>query len=144
MSDALIIQSHRGPYTVTFAEELPEWGVTVASDAVHFLVDRRVAELYATLLEGVLKARSVLVIEATESAKSLDKFPAYIEGLIERRIRRDHMLVAIGGGIIQDITCFLAACLFRGIDWDYYPTTLLAQADSCIGSKSSINFSFVY
>ena len=139
MSDALIIQSHRGPYTVTFAEELPEWGVTVASDAVHFLVDRRVAELYATLLEGVLKARSVLVIEATESAKSLDKFPAYIEGLIERRIRRDHMLVAIGGGIIQDITCFLAACLFRGIDWDYYPTTLLAQADSCIGSKSSIN-----
>ena len=48
-------------------------------------------------------------------------------------------LIAIGGGIIQDITCFLAATLLRGIDWKFYPTTLLAQADSCIGSKSSIN-----
>jgi 3-dehydroquinate synthase len=49
------------------------------------------------------------------------------------------VLVAIGGGVIQDITCFLAATLLRGLDWWFYPTTLLAQADSCIGSKSSIN-----
>jgi 3-dehydroquinate synthase len=47
--------------------------------------------------------------------------------------------VAIGGGVIQDITCFLAATLLRGLEWWFYPTTLLAQADSCIGSKSSIN-----
>jgi len=49
------------------------------------------------------------------------------------------MLVAIGGGIIQDITCFLAATMLRGVKWRFYPTTLLAQCDSCIGSKSSIN-----
>src|SRR5204862_184742 len=49
------------------------------------------------------------------------------------------VLLAVGGGITQDITCFLAATLLRGIDWHFYPTTLLAQADSCIGSKSSIN-----
>jgi len=49
------------------------------------------------------------------------------------------MLVAIGGGVIQDITCFIAAVLLRGVDWHFHPTTLLAQADSCIGSKSSIN-----
>jgi 3-dehydroquinate synthase len=47
--------------------------------------------------------------------------------------------VAIGGGIIQDITCFLATVILRGLPWFFYPTTLLAQADSCIGSKSSIN-----
>ncbi len=49
------------------------------------------------------------------------------------------LLVAIGGGIIQDLTCFAASVLLRGVPWRFFPTTLLAQADSCIGSKSSIN-----
>ena len=49
------------------------------------------------------------------------------------------MLVAIGGGIMQDITSFMAATILRGVEWIFYPTTLLSQADSCIGSKSSIN-----
>jgi 3-dehydroquinate synthase len=49
------------------------------------------------------------------------------------------MLVAIGGGITQDVSCFIASTLFRGVEWRFVPTTLLAQADSCIGSKSSIN-----
>ena len=49
-------------------------------------------------------------------------------------------LVAVGGGIIQDITSFTASVLYRGINWVFMPTTLLAQADSCVGSKTSINF----
>lgn len=48
-------------------------------------------------------------------------------------------MVVIGGGVLQDIGCFIASVLFRGITWELIPTTLLAQADSCIGSKSSIN-----
>jgi 3-dehydroquinate synthase len=55
-------------------------------------------------------------------------------------MKRDSVLVAIGGGITQDITCFIATTFMRGIKWTFVPTTLLAQADSCIGSKSSINF----
>ena len=54
-------------------------------------------------------------------------------------MQRGHLLTAVGGGIIQDITAFLAATLLRGLRWRFYPTTLLAQADSCIGSKSSVN-----
>ncbi|MCB2100610.1 MAG: hypothetical protein KDE22_07055, partial [Rhodobacterales bacterium] len=78
-------------------------------------------------------------VQATEPNKALDRFPAYVAHLVAHGVRRDHVLLAIGGGIIQDITCFLAATLLRGVDWHFYPTTLLAQADSCIGSKSSIN-----
>ena len=78
-------------------------------------------------------------IDAKETNKSLEKFPAYVDHLVGKGIRRDHLLVAIGGGIIQDTTCFLAATMLRGVDWAFCPTTLLAQADSCIGSKSSIN-----
>src|SRR5439155_16531607 len=48
-------------------------------------------------------------------------------------------LVAIGGGTLQDATGFLASIAHRGLPWDYVPTTLLAQADSCIGGKTSIN-----
>jgi 3-dehydroquinate synthase len=53
--------------------------------------------------------------------------------------RRDHTVLAIGGGITQDLSAFAASILYRGIDWAFLPTTLIAQADSCIGSKTSIN-----
>jgi 3-dehydroquinate synthase len=81
----------------------------------------------------------VIIIEATEENKSLDKIPGYVDELVKLNIRRGQSLVAIGGGIIQDITCFLATIIMRGLPWIFYPTTLLAQSDSCIGSKSSIN-----
>lgn len=139
MSETLTIQSHKGPYTVHFVEDgLEQLDAKVPAD-VHFIVDRRVADLYETKMKNVLGHRSVLRITATEENKSLDKFPAYVEHLVSKGLRRDHTLVAIGGGITQDITCFLAATMLRGVDWHFVPTTLLAQADSCIGSKSSIN-----
>ena len=60
--------------------------------------------------------------------------------LISVGIKRNSNLIAIGGGIIQDITGFIASIIFRGINWTFYPTTLLAQGDSCIGGKTSVNF----
>ena len=139
MSDTLVIQSHKGPYTVHFDEgALARLNAASAANA-HFIVDDRVARLYADRMPAVLASPSVLRIEAAEANKSLGRFPSYVQHLVERKVRRDHVLVAIGGGIIQDITCFLAATLLRGMAWKFYPTTLLAQADSCVGSKSSIN-----
>ncbi|WP_245644195.1 AroB-related putative sugar phosphate phospholyase (cyclizing) [Magnetospirillum moscoviense] len=139
MSDGLTIQSHKGPYRVHFdVDALARLNASVPEGA-HFLVDARVAELYRDRMGHVLASRSVLLIEATEAAKSLERFPAYVEHLVANGLRRDHVLVAIGGGILQDITCFLSATMLRGVDWRFYPTTLLAQCDSCIGSKSSIN-----
>ncbi len=139
MSETLTIKSHKGPYTVFFNETALQDLNTDISDNTHFIIDKRVAELYRDDMPNVLSASSLLIIEAAESNKSLDKFPAYVQHLVDHQIRRDHRLVAIGGGIIQDITCFLAATLLRGVSWEFYPTTLLSQADSCIGSKSSIN-----
>src|SRR5205814_10443789 len=81
----------------------------------------------------------VIKIDPEETNKSLEMIPGYITHLLNHAIRRQHILIAVGGGIIQDITAFIASCLLRGVPWIFYPTTLLAQADSCIGSKSSIN-----
>tara|TARA_R110000868_G_scaffold287619_1_gene547970 strand:- start:110 stop:1189 length:1080 start_codon:yes stop_codon:yes gene_type:complete len=141
MSDTLTIQSHKGPYQVFFGDHARSGlaGLAVDGRPLHVIVDERVAELHGDRLMPLLGGPSVLRLQATETNKSLEKFPAYVDHLVMNGIRRDHLLVAIGGGIIQDTTCFLAATMLRGIDWAFCPTTLLAQADSCIGSKSSIN-----
>ena len=54
---------------------------------------------------------------------------------MNNKIEKNHILIAIGGGIVQDITCFVASTLLRGLRWHFIPTTLLAQADSCIQFK---------
>lgn len=139
MSETLEIQSHKGPYTAHFADDGFDRLAELAAGDAHVLIDRRIAELYRDRLAPVLAGPSVLRIDASEDNKSLERFPGYVDHLVARGIRRDHVLIAVGGGTIQDITCFLAASLLRGVAWAFFPTTLLAQADSCIGSKSSIN-----
>ncbi|HTH15893.1 MAG TPA: AroB-related putative sugar phosphate phospholyase (cyclizing) [Magnetospirillum sp.] len=137
MSDAMmVIQSHKGPYQVHMNAGLP---AELAQGKAQFLIDRNVAALHADRLASPLASGRVLLIDATEENKSIEAMPAYIDHLAAAGIKRDHLLVAVGGGIVQDITCFLAANMFRGMDWVFAPTTLLAQCDSCIGSKSSIN-----
>ena len=134
----MVIQSHRGPYQVRFGGlfEGLEKGL---NQREYLIIDRRVADLYSKPLEAALSSDSVLRIEATEANKSLEKFSFYVEQLLESGVKRDSTLIAVGGGILQDIVAFIAATLHRGLAWRFYPTTLLAQADSCIGSKSSVN-----
>ena len=80
-----------------------------------------------------------IFVEANENQKSYMALSPIIEQLIEERYRRNNRLIAIGGGITQDITAFIASIMYRGVEWLFFPTTLLAQADSCIGGKTSIN-----
>jgi 3-dehydroquinate synthase len=133
------IHSHKGAYIVEFDEACIERFTEYDFEKTHFIIDRKVAQLYRDQLKSVLSAHSVLLLDALETNKSLEKLPDYVDFLVNNKIRRHHTIVAVGGGIIQDITSFLAATLLRGIEWIFYPTTLLSQTDSCIGSKSSIN-----
>ena len=138
--EVMTIKSHKGEYEVFFCKNGVEHLVRNLPDrAYHIIIDKRVAKLYSSELKSITNHSSVLQVEALEINKSLEVMPSYVAHLVNNKIRRDDVLIAIGGGIIQDITCFLAATLLRGVDWYFYPTTLLAQADSCIGSKSSIN-----
>ena len=139
MSDTLTIQSHKGPYTVEFGRGPLTDSTSYASGGVHLLVDATVARLYAAPLQELLAKPTTVTIEAHEDSKSLEGMIPLFEKVVRNGVRRDHTLVAIGGGIVQDATCFIASTLLRGVPWQFVPTTLLAQADSCIGSKSSIN-----
>jgi len=82
---------------------------------------------------------SAIFVPAHETNKSLDASPAYIEQLRKNGANRQTHLVAVGGGIIQDLSTFIASVYMRGLSWSYVPTTILAMVDSCIGGKSSIN-----
>ena len=139
VSDEIKILSHKGEYVVNFfSSGIDQLNQQPIENAI-YIVDQNIAQIYNNRLGNILNSQKVLIIEATEENKSLTQFPAYVDSLVGLNVRRGQKLVAIGGGIIQDITCFLAATMMRGLPWMFYPTTLLAQSDSCIGSKSSIN-----
>ncbi len=133
------IKSYRGTYSVHFIENPFELIKNYDENTI-FVLDEKVESLYFEEFKNSIGDRSVLRITASEDNKNFKKMEGYIDQLLVFGIRRDKKLVAIGGGITQDITCFLASTLFRGVFWEFFPTTLLAQADSCIGSKSSINY----
>ena len=78
-------------------------------------------------------------IKSNEKVKEYSYIFNIINSIIDKGFKRNFRLIAIGGGVIQDTTGFIASMLFRGVEWVFYPTTLLSQGDSCIGSKTSIN-----
>lgn len=139
MSNVLTIQSRSHPYTVAqFSTLEATLGAIVDPSRALWLVDRQVHELFPAL-RAILPVERTVLLTATEEQKSLEQLtPVFLE-LIQRGLKRDGLLVVVGGGVLQDIGCFIASVLFRGLRWELVPTTLLAQADSCIGSKSSIN-----
>jgi 3-dehydroquinate synthase len=105
-----------------------------------FVVDENVWKLYAATLLKDLPVADTIVFPISEDRKNLDSVQELYDQLVTRSAKRNLTLISFGGGILQDITGFTSSTIYRGIHWIYIPTTLLAQADSCIGSKTSLNF----
>jgi 3-dehydroquinate synthase len=127
-------------YEVHFIDELAPALNAELIEGDFILIDHKIMDIYSGEIGLLLKNYSHLGIDATESQKSYQGIIPIIQALIDGGFRKNHRLIAIGGGITQDITAFIASILYRGVKWLFFPTTLLAQGDSCIGSKTSINF----
>lgn len=140
MFDKLTIKSKYRDYDVIFVDSYSQCLEEYVEGNTFFLIDHNVYEQYKMQTILNLPQERIICIEAEENNKNLDYCQSVMKKMIERDIRRGHTLIAIGGGITQDISAFIASILFRGIKWVFFPTTLLAQADSCIGGKTSINF----
>jgi 3-dehydroquinate synthase len=132
MSASFEIHSSAGRYAVALGTGISD-GILKESPRAIVLCDR--------FFEARLRnyGLPVIAVEATEGAKSLDRISEVIVSLREAGAARDSLLIAIGGGVIQDIATFCASIFMRGVPWIYAPTTLLGMVDSCIGGKSSIN-----
>lgn len=105
-----------------------------------FVIDRKVWQHHGGgVLSGIPEGERV-IFSSSEERKSLDGVVELYQILMERSAKKNLTLISIGGGIVQDVTGFVASTLYRGLNWVFVPTTLLAQSDSCIGSKTSLNF----
>ncbi len=133
----LTIASRAHPYAVDVLGSLQEALRSEDGRKSLFLVDAVVLALYPDAFAG-LESR-IVQVHATEEQKSLEQLTPLVCEVIGAGFRRDSTLVVVGGGVVQDIGCFIASVLFRGVRWVLVPTTLLAQCDSCIGSKSCLN-----
>lgn len=111
---------------------------------VCIVTDSNVRALYAdevqALLQTCFPAVFVHCFPAGEENKNLKTVEAVYETLIVHHFDRGDLLVALGGGVVGDLTGFVAATYLRGIDFIQVPTTLLSQVDSSIGGKTGVDF----
>ncbi len=108
------------------------------------VTDSNVGPLYESAVEEVLRKVSsdisVFTFEAGEKNKNLDTVSSLYQTLIQNGLDRKSLLVALGGGVVGDLTGFGAATYLRGIDFIQIPTTLLAQVDSSVGGKTGVDY----
>lgn len=150
MANRLTILYEKKPsYDIVFAsdfngllEELQDFSIQERRVAV--IADSNTASLYGeevkALLTGHCKKVILYSFPAGEAHKTLDTVKDIYQTLITEKYDRKDLLLALGGGVVGDITGFTAATYLRGIDFIQVPTTLLAQSDSSIGGKTGVDF----
>ncbi len=113
----------------------------IGSSQLLIVTNQTVAPLYLEPVKRAFADREVVicVLPDGEQEKSLQRFGEIIDELVAARFHRDATAIALGGGVIGDLTGFAAACYQRGINFAQLPTTLLAQVDSSVGGKTAVN-----
>lgn len=137
----LTIKSSPRDYTISIVSNSRfDWLETLIAKEKHPLViiDSTVSRNILDHLN--LSQYPCYVVDATESNKEIRTVLDICQWLIDYKANRGSMLYVIGGGIVQDLGAFAGAMLKRGIPWTFVPTTLLSQADSCLGGKTAVNF----
>ncbi len=113
-------------------------------DNICIVSDSNVAKLYLSEVISVFKQTNSNVcsfsFDAGEASKNLNTVNMLYEQLILKRFTRNSLLVALGGGVVGDLTGFAAATFLRGIDFIQIPTTLLSQVDSSVGGKTGVDY----
>jgi 3-dehydroquinate synthase len=107
------------------------------------VTDENVAKLHLASLEKSLAANGIetksIILPAGETTKSYKYLAELCDGLLRAGVERRDIVIALGGGVIGDLTGFAASILRRGVNFIQIPTSLLAQVDSSVGGKTGIN-----
>ena len=107
------------------------------------VTDSGVPECYAKAVADQCKNSVICTLEQGEGSKSLEAFGRLLQVMLDNGFSRKDCVVAVGGGVVGDISGFAASAYMRGIDFYNIPTTLLSQIDSSIGGKTAINLGSV-
>lgn len=135
----LTINSNIRDYDVFFEDSLDFIDQFKEISNSVIIIDRNVYNLYNTSFKN-FNLENILLFDALEENKTYDYVAKIYDFLISKSAKRNLTIISIGGGITQDITGFVASTLYRGVNWIFVPTTFLAITDSCIGSKTSLNY----
>lgn len=134
------IKSHTKVYDVNLCQNFdPVHAIAVDKDT-YVVIDQVLYNLYREKLFSDFPEDRLYILEATEEHKVIESALAICEEMTGISAKRNAKLISFGGGIIQDVTGFVANILYRGVHWTFFPTTLLAACDSCIGGKTSLNY----
>jgi len=108
---------------------------------VMVVTNETIAPLYLDRVRGIFRGfeLATVVLPDGEQFKNLDTLNLIFTALLENKFNRGCTLVALGGGVVGDITGFAAASYQRGVAFLQIPTTLLAQVDSSVGGKTGVN-----
>jgi 3-dehydroquinate synthase len=142
---ALKVHAPGGSYPIVVGRSLldrPEaYGALLKGRQVLIVTNTVVAPLYLERVQSALgdHEQDAFVLPDGEREKTLATFSLIIDRLVAAGFNRDATIVALGGGVIGDLSGFAAACYHRGIACLQLPTTLLAQVDSSVGGKTAVN-----
>ena len=105
------------------------------------IVDKKIPKKFVVKIKKKLNRYKVFIffVSSSEKIKNLNKTNFFINNLLKFNFNRSDLVIAVGGGIIGDMTGFVASIYKRGINFINLPSTLLAQVDSCIGGKTGVN-----
>ena len=101
-----------------------------------FVIDKKVFNLF---VKNKINIKNYKLISSSEKIKDFHYISNFINFFKKRKISKKNKIILLGGGSLQDLVSFTCSIYHRGISWIFLPTTLLSQADSCIGGKNSIN-----
>ncbi len=135
MKKVLSIKSKIQNYNIYSESKFEKIFNDLPKDAI-YIVDDKIFNLF---LKKYLKRKIYLKIlsnEKTKDFKNLDK----ILNFYLKHVTKNIKIIAIGGGVVQDVVSFISSIFRRGIEWYFIPSTIISQGDSCIGGKTSINF----
>ena len=104
------------------------------------VTDEGVPPEYAGCVAGQCKEPVVVTVPRGEGSKSFEQLERLLSAMLEASFTRGDCVVAVGGGVVGDLSGFAASCYMRGIDFYNIPTTLLSQVDSSVGGKTAVNF----
>ncbi|MBO4901059.1 MAG: 3-dehydroquinate synthase [Lachnospiraceae bacterium] len=148
--DRLTIKKGGEPiYDIVYSDSFETLGTEIGNLGRSYarmciVTDSDVGPLYGDKVKEVLEKMCdtvcICLIPAGEEHKNLDTVKAIYKHLIENGFDRKDLLIALGGGVVGDITGYTAATYLRGVDFIQVPTTLLAQCDSSIGGKTGVDF----
>ena len=136
----MTIKSSTKQYQVNIFEDFSVIEHLEIDDKTFVVIDQNLVRLYGEKLFGRIAPEQCYILEALEENKTMYSVLEICERMTNIPAKRNARLISFGGGIVQDVTGVVANLLYRGIKWEFYPTTLLAACDSCIGGKTSLNY----